>query len=212
MTDLEFFFDPVCPWAWITSRWVDEVSKQRNYEVTWRFISLRMINEEVGYGPDSEPWRAGHAAGSRVLRAAAYAREKAGNDAVAALYSAVGTALHTNGQRDGFVENTTFYLVDVLSRAGLDPDWANGADNEGFDAILREETDLAFSRTGKGVGTPILTFKPGQANEGSFFGPVISQIPRGSEATALWDAIETIATTSGMAELKRSLRSAPKFD
>lgn len=212
MTDLEFFFDPVCPWAWITSRWVDEVSKQRNYEVTWRFISLRMINEEVGYGPDSEPWRAGHAAGSRVLRAAAYAREKAGNEAVAALYTAVGTALHTNGQRDGFVENTTFYLVDVLSRAGLDPDWANGADNEGFDAILREETDLAFSRTGKGVGTPILTFKPGQANEGSFFGPVISQIPRGSEATALWDAIETIATTSGMAELKRSLRSAPKFD
>ena len=83
MTDLEFFFDPVCPWAWITSRWVDEVAKQRSYDVTWRFISLRMINEEIGYGPDSEPWREAHAAGSRVLRAAAYAREKAGNEAVA---------------------------------------------------------------------------------------------------------------------------------
>ena len=212
MSDLEFFFDPVCPWAWITSRWVDEVRKQRNYDVTWRFISLRMINEEIGYGADSEPWRAAHAAGSRVLRAAAYAREKAGNDAVASLYTAVGTSLHNNGNREGFVENTTYYLVDVLSRAGLDPDWANGADNEDFDAILREETSLAFSRTGKGVGTPILTFKPGQANEGSFFGPVISKAPRGAEALKLWDAIETLATTSGMAELKRSLRSAPTFD
>ena len=212
MTDLEFFFDPVCPWAWITSRWVDEVGKLRNYDVTWRFISLRMINEEIGYGPDSEPWREAHAAGSRVLRAAAYAREKAGNEAVAGLYTAVGTALHKNGQREGFVENTTYYLVDVLSRAGLDPDWANGADNEDFDAILREETSLAFSRTGKGVGTPILTFKPGQSNEGSFFGPVISQAPRGDDALKLWDAVETLATTSGMAELKRSLRSAPKFD
>ena len=212
MSDLEFFFDPVCPWAWITSRWVDEVRKQRNYDVTWRFISLRMINEEIGYGADSEPWRAAHAAGSRVLRAAAYAREKAGNDAVAGLYTAVGTSLHNNGNREGFVENTTYYLVDVLSRAGLDPDWANGADNEDFDAILREETSLAFSRTGKGVGTPILTFKPGQANEGSFFGPVISKAPRGAEALKLWDAIETLAKTSGMAELKRSLRSAPTFD
>lgn len=212
MADLEFFFDPVCPWAWITSRWVDEVSEQRNYDVTWRFISLRMINEEIGYGPNSEPWREAHAAGSRVLRAAAYAREKVGNEAVAGLYTAVGTALHKNGQREGFVENTTYFLVDVLSRAGLDPDWANGTDNEDFDAILREETDLAFSRTGKGVGTPILTFKPGQSNEGSFFGPVISRAPRGAEALRLWDAVETLATTSGLAEVKRSLRSAPNFD
>ena len=171
-----------------------------------------MINEEIGYGEGSEPWRAAHAAGSRVLRAAAYARDKEGNAAVDALYTAVGTALHNNQQRDAFVENTTFFLVDVLSRAGLDTDWANGADNEDFDAILREETDLAFSRTGKGVGTPILTFKPGQASEGSFFGPVIAKIPRGDEALKLWDAIETLATTSGMAELKRSLRSAPSFD
>jgi 2-hydroxychromene-2-carboxylate isomerase len=203
VSDLEFFFDPVCPWAWITSRWVEEVRAQRNYDVTWRFISLKMINEEIGYGEGSEPWRTAHAAGSRVLRAAAYARDKEGNDAVGALYTAVGTALHNNNQ---------YFLVDVLSRAGLDTDWANGADNDDFDAILREETNLAFSRTGKGVGTPILTFHPGAANEGSFFGPVIAQIPRGSEALKLWDAIETIATTSGMAELKRSLRSAPSFD
>ena len=211
MADLEFFFDPVCPWAWITSRWVTEVQQQRNYDVTWRFISLRMINEDLGYNEGSEVHRASHVAGTQVLRAAALARAEAGNEAVGQLYTAVGTALHNNNERESFLANTTFFLVDVLSRANLDVGWAKGSDNEEFDAIVREETDLAFARTGKGVGTPIITFKPGQDNEGSFFGPVISQIPRGDEATKLWDAIELIATTSGMAELKRSIRSMPSF-
>jgi hypothetical protein len=119
--------------------------------------------------------------------------------------------LHNNQQREEMLNNPTFFLVDVLSRNNLNVDWAKGADNEEFDAVIREETDLAFARTGKGVGTPILTFKPGQANEGSFFGPVISEIPRGDAALKLWDAIELIATSTGMAELKRSIRSAPNF-
>ena len=211
MADLEFFFDPICPWAWITSRWVDEVQKQRSYDVTWRFISLRMINEEIGYNEGSEVLRQSHFIGTQILRAAALARAEEGNEAVGKLYTAVGTALHNNQQREEMLNNPTFFLVDVLSRNNLNVDWAKGADNEEFDAVIREETDLAFSRTGKGVGTPILTFKPGQANEGSFFGPVISEIPRGDAALKLWDAIELIATSTGMAELKRSIRSAPNF-
>jgi hypothetical protein len=139
------------------------------------------------------------------------ARAEEGNEAVGKLYTAVGTALHNNQQREEMLNNPTFFLVDVLSRNNLNVDWAKGADNEEFDAVIREETDLAFSRTGKGVGTPILTFKPGQANEGSFFGPVISEIPRGDAALKLWDAIELIATSTGMAELKRSIRSMPNF-
>ncbi|MEN9793373.1 MAG: hypothetical protein RL330_1451 [Actinomycetota bacterium] len=212
MADLEFFFDPVCPWAWITSRWVTEVQKERNYDVEWRFISLQFVNEDRGYDEGSEPHRASHQAGTKILRAAALARAEAGNEAVGALYTAVGTALHAQGEREEFFHNPTFFLVDVLSRANLDTKWAEGADNEEFDAVLKEETMIALGRTGKGVGTPILTFKPGTPNEGSFFGPVISQAPKGADATKLWDAIETIATTSGMAELKRSLRSAPVFD
>ena len=211
MADLEFFFDPICPWAWITSRWVDEVQKQRSYDVTWRFISLRMINEEIGYNEWSEVHRQSHFVGTQIMRAAALARAEDGNEAVGKLYTAVGTALHNNKQHDEMMNNPTFFLVDALSRANLNVDWAKGADNEEFDAVIREETDLAFSRTGKGVGTPILTFKPGQANEGSFFGPVISEIPRGDAALKLWDAIELIATSTGMAELKRSIRSAPNF-
>ncbi|GDX18865.1 hypothetical protein LBMAG06_09940 [Actinomycetes bacterium] len=89
--------------------------------------------------------------------------------------------------------------------------WADSLNDETHTAVIRYETDLALSRTGKDVGTPILTFKPGQPNEGSFFGPVISKSPRGDEALKLWDAVETIATTSGVAELKRSLRSPLDF-
>ena len=211
MADLEFFFDPICPWAWITSRWVNEVQKQRSYDVTWRFISLRMVNEEIGYDESSEVHRQSHFIGTQILRSAALARAEEGNEAVGKLYTAVGTALHNNQQREEMLNNPTFFLVDVLSRNNLNVDWARGADNEEFDAVIREETDLAFARTGKGVGTPILTFKPGQANEGSFFGPVISEIPRGDAALKLWDAIELIATSTGMAELKRSIRSAPNF-
>jgi hypothetical protein len=84
--------------------------------------------------------------------------------------------------------------------------------SEQYDALIRSETELALERTGKDVGTPILTFHPGGAKEASFFGPVISSIPRGDEAVRLWDAIETIATSSGMAELKRSLRAHPNFE
>ena len=211
MADLEFFFDPICPWAWITSRWVNEVQKLRSYDVTWRFISLRMINEDIGYTESTEVHRQSHFVGTQIMRAAALARAEDGNEAVGKLYTAVGTALHNNKQHDEMMNNPTFFLVDALSRANLNVDWAKGADNEEFDAVIREETDLAFSRTGKGVGTPILTFKPGQANEGSFFGPVISEIPRGDAALKLWDAIELIATSTGMAELKRSIRSMPNF-
>jgi hypothetical protein len=212
MADLEFFFDPICPWAWITSRWVNEVQNSRSYDVTWRFISLRMINEDIGYTESTEVHRQSHFVGTQIMRAAALARAEDGNEAVGKLYTAVGTALHNNKQHDEMMNNPTFFLVDALSRANLNVDWAKGADNEEFDAVIREETDLAFSRTGKGVGTPILTFKPGQANEGSFFGPVISEIPRGDAALKLWDAIELIATSTGMAELKRSIRSAPNFN
>ena len=96
--------------------------------------------------------------------------------------------------------------------AGLDPALAAHAHDESHDAVLREEVAIALERTGPNVGTPILTFAPGQGErEGSFFGPVISKAPRGADAVKLWEAVETLAT-SGVAELKRSLRAKPEFD
>ena len=111
-----------------------------------------------------------------------------------------------------FVADTVGHIAKLLDAAGLPSQWAESANDDSFDALIRSETELALERTGKDVGTPILTFRPGAANEGSFFGPVISTIPRGEEALKLWDAVETLATTSGMAELKRSLRARPNFN
>ena len=211
MADLEFFFDPGCPWAWVTSRWVTEVSKLRDYAVSWKFVSLSMINTDRGYNPGDDYHKMMHLFGLKALRVASAARASAGNDAVAKFYTAMGTTIHVEKNREGIDTDAHKYLTDVLQRHSLPTEWANSFEDETHTAVIRYETDLALSRTGKNVGTPILTFKPGQPTEGSFFGPVISKSPRGDEALKLWDAVETIATTSGVAELKRSLRAPLDF-
>ncbi len=213
MADLEFFFDPVCPWAWITSRWVTEVQQLRSYDVHWRFISLRFLNEEkMDYSKMPEGYKEVHAAGTQGLRVAARARAERGNDAVATVYTALGTSLHNREERSLMVSDAVSHIAGLLNTAGLPGEWAQSALDESFDALIRTETELALERTGKDVGTPILTFHPGRASEASFFGPVVSSIPRDEEALKLWDAVETLATTSGVAELKRSLRARPSFD
>ena len=213
MADLDFFFDPVCPWAWITSRWVTEVQGLRDYDVQWRFISLKFLNEEkMDYSKMPEGYADIHAAGTKGLRVAARARAERGNDAVAAVYTALGTSIHNRDERREFVADPRGHVAGLLIAAGLPGEWADDVDNTDHDSLIRTETELGLERAGKDVGTPILTFRPGRADEGSFFGPVISQIPRGDEAKKLWDAVETIATSSGLAELKRSLRARPSFD
>ena len=213
MADLDFFFDPVCPWAWITSRWVAEVQELRDYKVSWKFISLKILNQDkMDYASMPAGYKDVHAAGTSGLRVAAKARSAAGNDAVAKVYTALGTSLHNRQERELFVADIEGHIAGLLSQAGLPVEWALSANDESFDRLIADETALALERAGKDVGTPILTFNPGGLKEASFFGPVISTIPRGEEATKLWDAIETIATASGMAELKRSLRARPSFD
>ncbi|MFM1837341.1 MAG: DsbA family protein [Ilumatobacteraceae bacterium] len=212
MADLQFYFDPVCPWAYITSRWVVEVQEQRGYDVSWKFISLFMINNDRGYNEGNMPWRDGHMSGLQALRVASAARAAAGNDAVAAVYTALGKAIHVEKRRPKDSTELKDFARTVLSEAGLNPQWAESATDELHDEVIRYETSRALELTGKDVGTPILVFHPEKPNEASFFGPVISSIPRGAEALRLWDAVETLATTSGMAELKRSLRGAPSFD
>ncbi len=103
------------------------------------------------------------------------------------------------------------WYAGLLAGAGFDASHLDAADDDSHDEYIRADTELALSRTGKDVGTPILTFHPGADNEASFFGPVISKAPTGVEAVELWDAVEKLATMSGMAELKRSNRVAPDF-
>ena len=208
--DLEFYFDPVCPWAWITSRWVTNVQQLRNYEVSWKFISLRMVNAERGYAGNSV-YEQIHNAGLASLRVASAARAQGGNASVAAVYTALGNAIHVGGRREELVNDPKSFLLSIVADAGLPAEVASAYEDSTHDEVIRYETEAALSRTGKDVGTPILTFNPKSANEASLFGPVISKAPKGDEAMKLWDAVQTIAE-SGVAEIKRSLRAAPQFD
>ncbi len=208
--DLDFFFDPVCPWAWITSRWVDNVREQRDYEVDWRFISLWMLNEDNHAEWYTPQYRAGHYLGQQGLRIADAIRLD-DPSAVGRWYTAIGERLHVGADRDAARADGLAWYATLLADAGFDAEFLAAADDESHDAYIRADTELALSRTGKDVGTPILTFHPGADNEASFFGPVISKAPTGAEAVELWDAVEKLATMSGMAELKRSNRVAPDF-
>ncbi len=210
--DLDFFFDPVCPWAWVTSRWVTNVSEQRSYEVEWRFISLWMLNEARTSEWYTAEYRQGHYLGQQGLRIADAIRlGESDPTAVGRWYAAIGTGLHVGRQRDEARADSIAWYRGLLASAGFDEGYLAAADDESHDAYIRTDTELALSRTGKDVGTPILTFHPGTASEASFFGPVISKAPTGQEAVELWDAVEKLATMSGMAELKRSNRAPLDF-
>jgi len=201
MPGVEFFFDPVCPWAWITSRWVEEVRRQRPLDVTWRFIGLRIINEHRDYDHDFPSFYLDlHTTGLRLLRVAAALREAAGPDAIGPYYSAVGGILHVDrGQVDPEA---------VLSALGHDPALAAAASETSWDDIVRADGDDALARTGRDVGTPIITIDPPDGL--SFFGPVISRVPRGPDAVELWESVERLARFPGFAELKRAVRERPE--
>ena len=203
MSDVDFFFDPVCPWAWTTSRWVQEVAQARGLEVDWRFISLRIVNEDRDYETDFPPgYPEIHGLGLRLLRVAAAARAEGGNAAVGRLYGTLGRIIHSERRRPeaGRAE----VVAGALQQAGVPATLSAALDDAGYDTVVRAETSLALERAGREVGTPIITFGPPDGP--SFFGPVIARLPHGQEAVELWEAVERLAHFQGFAELKRSLR------
>ena len=214
-SDIEFFFDPICPFAWVTSRWITAVAPQRGATVAWRFICLSIVNEGKDYATDFPPaYPTLHGLGRTLLRVASAARDAGGNDAVAAFYTACGERLHVGGATGAIWRGESVpddLVASIVAAAGLDASLVAAADDAGRDAVLRAESELALSRTGPDVGTPILTFDPGRATESSLFGPVISKAPTGDEALELFDAVRTLARTHTFAELKRSLRDPLDF-
>jgi len=189
---------------------VVDVQQQRSYEVDWRFISLWILNADLKADWYTPQYRAGHYLGHKGLRIANAIRLQEDGEAVGAWYTALGEALHLNNRRDEARADNEAFLEAVLDESGFSAAYLSDADDDSHDVYLRADTELALSRAGKDVGTPILTFRPGSDREGSFFGPVISKAPKGEEASELWDAIEKLAT-SGVAELKRSNRAAPDY-
>lgn len=212
---IEFYFDPICPFAWITSRWVVEVASLRPLDIEWCFISLAIVNEDTDYSKFPPAYPSLHGIGRRMLRIAAAARADGGNEAVGAFYAAAGQRMHLDGVSVavfGGEPAPADLMESVIDLAGLDRSLLAAADDASFDDVLRAETDRSLARTGRDVGTPIITFDPGTPHEASLFGPVISSIPRGDDALELWDAVRTLSRTRGFAEIKRSLRDPITFD
>ncbi len=209
--DVNFYFDPVCPFAWMTSKWLRMVTAQRNYTVEWKFISLRLINAEIDYDTHFPPgYEDGHTAGLRLLRVAARTRAEHGPDAVGQLYQAMGSHIFdANNEGDRVDRGSVGFVEPILAEVGLPARLADALDDSSLDAILRAETDEALALTGKDVGTPIIHFQPPTGV--AFFGPVISRLPNPDNAARLWDHVVGLADFPGFAELKRSLRERPQL-
>jgi hypothetical protein len=213
--DIHFYFDPVCPFAWLTSSWVRNVMAQRDYTADWRFISLRLVNAGIDYEAQFPPeYEAGHTAGLRLLRVAARARAEHGRDAVGPLYAAMGARIFDTERPPepgaaGDVRGTRAFVEPVLADAGLDSTLADALDDATRDSVIQAETDEALSLTGRDVGTPIIHFQPPTGV--AFFGPVISRLPSDEDAGRLWDHVVGLAGFPGFAELKRSLRERPQL-
>jgi 2-hydroxychromene-2-carboxylate isomerase len=211
--DIEFFWDPVCPFAWITSRWVEKVCAQTDYTVDWRFISLKLLNKGMDYAVDFPPeYERAHTAGLRMLRVAAAVRDELGREPLGSLVTAYGVSYwdQPHGSQAVEVLSTHEHVLAVLDAAGLPSRYAKSLDDESWDPMLDDETEMCLERTGHDVGTPIITFRG--EREVSFFGPVISRVPSDEDAVPLWDAITALAAFPGFAEMKRSLREVPQLN
>jgi hypothetical protein len=211
--DVEFYFDPVCPFAWITSKWVRTVAAQRGYDVEWRFISLRMLNSHIDYVAQFPPeYEAGHTSGLRLLRVAARARAEHGRAVIGPLYEAISSEIFDvprSGELSPAVRGGRAFVEPVLAKVGLPAELADALEDASWDAELRAETDHALSLTGKDVGTPIIQVRPPDGT--AFFGPVISRLPSEADAVRLWDHVVGLMSFPGFAELKRSLRERPQL-
>ncbi|WP_374158687.1 hypothetical protein ACEWX3_03290 [Mycobacterium sp. G7A2] len=212
--DLHFYFDPVCPFAWMTSKWVRMVAAQRDYRVDWRFVSLRILNAHIDYASHFPPeYEAGHTAGLRLLRMMTRVRSEHGRAAVGSLYEAIGAHIfdtrHDADPLTAAAQGAERLVAPLLAEAGLPADLVRALDDATLDEQVRAETDEALSLTGRDVGTPILHFQPPEGT--AFFGPVISRLPDPDDAITLWDHVIGLASFAGFAELKRSLRELPQL-
>src|SRR5215471_12782630 len=176
-TRVDFWFDPICPWAWITSRWMLEVEKVRPVTTTWHVMSLSVLNEDKeGL---TERYRESMRTAWGPVRVLIAAEQAHGPQALLPLYSALGTRFHhEKAPRDRET------ISAALAEAGLPVSLADAIDSTEFDEAVRASHAEGIERVGSDVGTPIIT-----VNDMSVFGPVVSPIPRGEDAGRLWDGV-----------------------
>ena len=198
-TPVELWFDPLCPWAWMTSRWLMEVEKVRDVQVTWSVMSLAVLNEDADLPEDYARMMKQAWGPVRVIVAAA--REH-GDTVIKPLYDAMGNRIHLGGEKDYEV-----VISGALQEVGLPADLARFATSTEVDEQLRASHQRGIDLVGQDVGTPVI------AVEGvAFFGPVVTPAPKGEAAGRLWDGCVLVAGTPGFYELKRTRTSGPVFD
>jgi hypothetical protein len=201
--DVQFWFDPVCPWAWITSRWILEVEKVRPVRADWRIMSLAYLNLTQHEGKDLSPEyleRMGRAWGP--VRVCAAAEKHDGPEILGPLYTAIGTRFHNEGRRED-----PGVLKEAVTEVGLPASIADATTSTEFDDVIKASHHEAFDEVGLDVGTPVVRLR-GRA----LFGPVITPAPKGEAAGRLWDGLALVAEADGFFELKRTRDRKPTFE
>jgi len=195
---VDFWFDPVCPWAWMTSRWVDDVARQRGFAPTWHVMSLAILNEGRDL-PEQYVDLMTHA--KRLVRFVNGVSQRNGLEWVKPLYDELGERLHPQGRND-YDE----IMREALATLGLDAGLIDLADSDEFDDSLLTSHRSGMDLVGEDVGTPIIA-----VDGAAFFGPVISPAPAGQAALDLWDGVVAVAAYPGFFELKRTRTVGPQF-
>ncbi len=199
-TPVDFWFDPLCPWAWITSRWLLEVQKMRPVVPRWHVMSLAVLNENKENLPDR--YKESMAKAWGPVRVCIAAEQKLGPGVLGPLYTAIGTRFHhEKAERDRAT------IEAALADAGLPAELADAMESTEYDEALRASHVNGMDRVGYEVGTPVIA-----VGNLAIFGPVVSPIPRGEAAARLWDGVLLIAGTDGFFEMKRSRTRDPIFD
>jgi 2-hydroxychromene-2-carboxylate isomerase len=196
---VDFWFDPLCPWAWITSRWMKEVERVRGVQTRFHVMCLAYLNESKDV---SDEYRERLRAGWGPVRVVMAVAQQHGDDAVDRLYSELGVRFHNQGR-----EKSRETVTEALGAAGLPVELAAAMDDEGLDDAVKKSHHQGVDLVGDDVGTPIVRFD-GHA----FFGPVVTPIPRGEDAGRLWDGVRLVTSTDGFFELKRTRTVRPSFD